>query len=118
MRRSLLAAMLVASLAAPSVEAQDASPQAPRRTPRRLVYGLIGAAVGAGAAAFYISAKDEGVTPGMCSEESCVVTFSLGIGTLVGYTVGREFDQLHALRYRGRTALRPTEVSVPLSGTP
>lgn len=118
MRRSLLAAMMVASLAAPSIEAQDASPQAPRRTPRRLVYGLIGAAVGAGAAAFYISAKDEGVTPGMCAEESCVITFSLGIGTLVGYTVGREFDQLHALRYRGRTALRPTEVSVQLTGEP
>lgn len=116
-RRAVLAGTFLATLAASSLEAQ-ATPEAPRRTPRRLVYGLIGAAVGAGAAAFYMSARDEGVTPGLCAEESCVITFSLGVGTLVGYTVGREFDQLHALRYRGRTALRPAEVSAALVGEP
>lgn len=116
-RRAILAVALLATLTAPSVEAQTTA-EPPRRTPRRLVFGLIGAAVGAGAAAFYMSARDEGVTPGLCAEESCVITFSLGLGTLVGYTVGREFDQLHALRYRGRTALRPAEVSASLSGEP
>lgn len=118
MRRALLAAVLLATLVAPVLEAQTSAPQPPRRTPRRLIYGLIGASVGAGAAAFYMSAKDDGVTPGLCSQESCVITFSVGLGTLVGYMVGREFDQLHVLRYRGRTALRPADVAASLTGEP
>ncbi len=116
MKRALLIALLVANSAAPALQAQ--APEPSKRTPRRLVYGLIGAAVGAGAAAFYMSAKDEGVTPGLCSQESCVITFSLGLGTLVGYMVGREFDQLHALRYRGRAALHPADVAASLTGEP
>ena len=116
MKRALLMVVLACNLAASALEAQ--APPPAKRTPRRLIYGLVGAAVGAGAAAFYMSAKDEGVTPGLCSQESCVITFSVGLGTLVGYMVGREFDQLHVLRYRGRTALRPLDVSAPLTGEP
>ena len=118
MKRVLLAAVLAGNLAASALEAQAPPAEAARRTPRRLVYGLVGAAVGASAAAFYMSAKDDGVTPGLCSQESCVITFSVGLGTLVGYMVGREFDQLHVLRYRGRTALRPLDVSASLTGEP
>lgn len=118
MKRLTLGALLIATLVAPPIEAQSVAPEPAKRVPRKLVYGLVGAAVGAGAAAFYMSAKDDGVTPGLCSQESCVITFSLGLGTLVGYMVGREFDQLHALRYRGRTALRPTNESASLSGEP
>jgi hypothetical protein len=117
MRRALLAALLAVNLIGPALEAQT-SAEPKKRTPRRLVYGLVGAAVGAGAAAFYMSAKAEGVTPGLCAEESCVITFAVGLGTLVGYTVGREFDQLHALRYRGRAALRPPDVAASLTGEP
>ena len=118
MRHLVLIATFAVTLIAPTLEAQSAAPQAPKRVPRRLVYGAIGAAFGAGAAAFYMSAKDQGVTPGLCSQNSCVITFSLGLGTLVGYMVGREFDQLYALRYRGRVPLRPEEVSASLSGEP
>ena len=118
MKRMLLVATLVVTLLAPVLEAQATAPEPAKRTPRRLVYGLIGAAIGAGAAAFYMSADDDGVSPGMCASNSCVIAFSLSVGTLVGYTVGREFDQLHALRYRGRAALRPENVSAPLTGEP
>jgi hypothetical protein len=117
MKRALLMAAMAGNLIASALPAQ-ASPEPTKRTPRRLVYGLIGAAVGAGAAAFYVSAQDDGVTPGLCSQTSCVATFSVGLGTLVGYMVGREFDQLHALRYKGRTPLRPVESSAPLTGEP
>ena len=118
MKRAVLATAFSLTLAAPLLEAQSAGTVPKQRTPRRLVYGLIGAGVGAAAAGFYMSVHKDGVTPGLCSQNSCMLTFSLGLGTLVGYTVGREFDQLHALRYRGRAALRPVHVSAGLSGEP
>ena len=118
MKRALLLAVMAGNLIGSTLEAQAPPAEPSTRTPRRLVYGVIGGIIGAGAAAFYMSAKDDGVTPGLCAQASCVATFSVGLGTLVGFMVGREFDQLHALRYRGRAALRPRDVSAPLSGEP
>ena len=118
MRRLVLGATLILTVLVPTLEAQDAASGSGKRVPRRLVYGLVGAAVGAAAAGFYMSAKDEGVTPGLCAEPSCVLTFSLGLGTLVGFTVGREFDQLHSLRYKGNQPLQPRGVSASLTGDP
>jgi hypothetical protein len=119
MRRAVLVAALGAALAAPVLEAQQpAASRASRRLPRRVLYGGIGAVIGGAVSGFYISSQDDNVTPGLCSSSACVVTFSVGLGTLVGYMVGREFDQLHALRYRGGAPLRPAAVSIGVQGEP
>jgi hypothetical protein len=47
-----------------------------------------------------------------------VAVASLGSGAFVGWLVGKEKDELHALRYRGGRALRPDAVSITMSGEP
>ena len=120
-RGALSAAALCAfafSLAAPVASAQGAdAPRTKHRTPRRLVYSLIGVGVGTGLAALYSSVGKEG-PGGTCSSSACVGTALIGGGALVGFMVGREFDQLHRMRYRGGAPLTPSAVSTSLAGEP
>jgi len=95
--RALCVALL---LAAHPVAAQQAdAPSASRRIPRRVVMPLVmGAAAAVTASAYFLSNADDPV--GSCTGPRCVLPVSLGIGLIVGYLMGREMDQAHALRYR------------------
>ena len=127
-RASLRAAFYVAlalpSVALPALVPVAGAQQRSRddgsgRMPRRIIFAAAGAVTAAlAASAFFFTGNDRSPA-GMCSEKSCVVPLSIGAGALVGYMVGREFDQLHALRYRGGAPLKPSvaSVAVPASST-
>jgi hypothetical protein len=108
---------LLAQLAPGVSSSRSRAPQAERRTPRRVLFSLAGALVGMGATAFYFTTAEAG-DRGNCSSRNCVVPVSVVGSAVVGYLVGREFDQLHALRYRGGRPLSPRAVSVTLDGEP
>ena len=130
MRRIALAALtcstLALPLAAPVLEAQQRTdsttigdlPRTERRTPRRLVFSLAGAALAGAAASLYMFADDRGAQPGNCVSKACVSIVAISGGALVGFMVGREFDQLHALRYRGGAPLRPPSIAISVPGEP
>ena len=130
MRRIALAALTLSTialpLAAPVLEAQQRVdttraadlPRTERRTPRRLIFSIAGAALAGAAASLYMFADDRGAQPGNCVSKTCVSVVAISGGALVGYMVGREFDELHALRYRGGAPLRPPSIAVSLPGDP
>src|SRR5215216_514200 len=81
------------------------------RVPRRWIFTIVGALTGAAASSAYLFTSDDASMGGTCTDRNCVVPISVGSGALIGYLVGREFDQLHALRYRGGAPLNPPTVS-------
>jgi hypothetical protein len=93
------------------------APSVAHRVPRRVLFAAIGAVVGGLASAAYFTGNDN-ASPGTCTSTTCVGIMSIGGGTLIGYLVGREFDQLHALRYRGGAPLSPPSVAAGLTGAP
>jgi hypothetical protein len=93
------------------------APRAERRTPRKVVFTIAGALAGVAATSFYFATPDPR-QKGNCSSRNCVVPVSVLGSAFVGYLVGREFDQLHALRYRGGRPLSPDAVSLTLEGEP
>lgn len=117
LRPLLLAACLALPLVAPALEAQQRAPGAAaargeRRTPRKLLFAFAGAFVAGAAASAYVFTSEEGRNGfGACSSTQCVATVSLLTGTLVGYMIGREYDELHAIRYRHGTPLSLANVS-------
>jgi hypothetical protein len=115
----LVSARSAAGQSAPAASASAApgGASAERRTPRKLIFALAGAAAGAAATSFYFTTPDPRQR-GNCSSRNCVVPVSIAASAFVGYLVGREFDQLHALRYRGGRPLSPDAVSVLLEGEP
>ena len=125
-RTTLVAATIVTlglPVAAPILEAQtvDSGAQTPRthhRTPRRLILALVGAGVGAGLAGMYWAIGDNRSSPGSCTSRECVGIIMLSAGALSGYMIGREFDQLHEIRYRGGAPLTPSSVTASLAGEP
>lgn len=126
MRRAALAAATVLVLATPTVapvlgaQRADTIPQAPpqsHRIPRRLLFGVIGAVAGAGLGALYAGAARDS-QPGSCSSSRCVATVTTLSGAVIGFMIGRELDQLHALRYRGGAPLEPHFEAVGLLGEP
>lgn len=95
------------------------SPPAPEqasRFPRSLLYAAIGAASAAAVSGVYAFTDNENSSPGQCTSGSCVLTIATASGALVGFMIGKEFDQLHTLRYRGGTPLYPRGESIGLSG--
>lgn len=110
-RRALLGTFAALSLALP-VASSVAAAQEParlaaqeRRTPRRVIFTLVGLAVsGAAAGAFALAGDDRNGT-GACSDRACVISVTVVGGALIGYMIGREFDELHSLRYRGGAPL-------------
>ncbi|MGI9077884.1 MAG: hypothetical protein ACR2G6_11260 [Gemmatimonadaceae bacterium] len=85
--------------------------------PKRLLYTAIGAGIGALTGGSYVAVQGE-EQPGNCASHACVLSVTVAAGSLIGYMIGREVDQLHMLRYRGERPLKPRDVSVPLSGEP
>ena len=86
-------------------------------TPKRYIYPFIGAAIGGAMSLVYFWSGPR-TLPGTCAGPTCVAVATLGAGAFVGWLVGREKDELHELRYRGGVPLRPTAMSVDLSGEP
>jgi len=85
-----------------------------RRIPRRYLFLGIGALVGFAASSAYTLNGSQNTSVGTCSSSSCVGTVSILGGSLIGYMVGREFDQLYALRYRGGAPISLQNVSASL----
>ncbi len=120
MRRALLAASTGATLLAipgPARSQSIATPRVEHRRPRSVLYAFLGAITGAGAGASYIFTQGQS-EPGTCGSASCVVTVTVGVGGLIGYIIGREYDQLHELQYRGGAPLHPVMTTAALAGEP
>jgi len=79
--------------------------------PRRFIFAAVGALAGAAASSAYLFTDDDNSMGGTCTQRKCVVPISVGSGAMIGFMIGREFDQLHALRYRGGAPLKPPTVS-------
>ncbi|HUF31562.1 MAG TPA: hypothetical protein VMM77_12995 [Gemmatimonadaceae bacterium] len=113
MRRAILCIALAATALTPVLEAQE--PAQGSRFPRRYLFSLLGAALGTAVGGSYIAFQGQ-QQPGNCGDPSCVVAVTVIAGSLIGYMIGREFDDLHALRYRGGAPLDPRSISAGLSG--
>lgn len=116
MRRLALCLALAATTLGPIASELQAQDQG-RRFPRRYLFSLIGAAVGTAVGGSYIAFQGQS-QPGNCGDPNCVVAVTVSAGALIGYMIGREFDELHALRYRGGAPLDPRSISAGLSGDP
>jgi hypothetical protein len=117
-RRALMAATAAAmALSSPAFAQTGERVMETGRTPRKVVLPFVGAAIGGLASLVYFWGGPN-TLPGACSKPACVGLVSLGSGALVGWLVGKEKDELHALRYRGGRALRPTTSSLTLTGEP
>ena len=110
-RRAILGTLAALTLALPAVSSVAVA-QAParlavqeRRVPRRVIFTLVGLAVSGAAAAAFALASDERNGTGACSDRACVMSVTITGGALVGYMIGREFDELHSIRYRGGAPL-------------
>lgn len=119
MRRFALGVTLALTLvgaAVPPARAQE-SQRTDRRFPRRLLFSLVGLGTGAAAGASYVATKGQS-QPGTCGKPECVFAVTAISGALIGYMIGREFDELHMLRYRGGAPLAPRSLSQGLLGEP
>lgn len=124
LRRALLALAWSTLLAGPAIDGLQAqsdatnAPRTERRIARRYLFAAIGFTTGAVLAGAYAAAEKPNTPESTCSSARCVATVALLTSTIVGYMIGREFDQLHALRYRGGAPLSPEMTSVSLLGEP
>jgi hypothetical protein len=82
------------------------------RTPRRAVLAVVGALVGGAGGAFL---HREG-TGNAC--RTCYIGAGVLIGGAAGVLIGRELDQMHAVRFRGVPRLRIPFVEQSLDGDP
>jgi len=117
-RARAVAALLVLHAGSTVGEAQQQQQQreAASRRPRSLLFAALGAATGAAVASLYAFTENDNSSPGQCTSGNCVLTVATMSGLLVGFMIGREFDQLHALRYRGGVPLYPRGDAVGLEG--
>ncbi len=117
-RSALLVAAGLVTIAVPTVlDAQFLKRDSYGRIPRRHIYPFLGMLV-TGAASSLILTTEQRTMKGMCSGATCIGAVSLGAGAIVGLMIGREKDQLHALRYRGGRPLNAPTRSLTLSGEP
>lgn len=125
MRLHLRAALLGAALAAQQLSAQGAGIAAPtaqpraaeRRIPRRILLPIVMATAAAAAAGVYF-VRDADAATGSCARAGCVLPFTIGAGLFVGYLMGREIDQAHALRYRQGAPVLTFGEQLRLEGEP
>lgn len=90
----------------------DGAARADGRTPRRTVLTIVGALAGAAGGIFF-NRNGLGTT---CS--ACDIGGGALIGGIGGLLIGRELDQMHAIRYRGAARLRIPFVEHALDGDP
>jgi hypothetical protein len=99
--RALLLAPALFSITPFTLAAQAGeSARADRRMPRRVTLAIVGALVGGAAGAFF---QKQGAS---ASCRPCYIGGGALAGGVVGLIVGRELDQMHALRYRGAPRMR------------
>jgi hypothetical protein len=107
----LLPALL--STTPPSLAAQvDDAAGLDRRTPRRAVLAIVGALAGAASGVLF----HRQVSSTACGP--CYIGGGALVGGVAGLLIGREFDQMHALRYRGAPRLRIPFVEQTLDADP
>ena len=114
-RARCLTALVLLQVGSVAARAQEPNPEA-SRMPRSALYAGLGALFGIGISALYAFTEDENTSPGECTSAKCVLAVAGIGGSLVGYMIGREMDQLHTLRYRGGAPLYPRAEAVGLSG--
>jgi hypothetical protein len=118
MRRSALVGALGAVTLASAAPPTDAQPERRgQRAPRRVLLALIGTGAGAAVGTSYSLTRGKAQS-GTCGSSRCVLLVTTAAGAMLGYMIGREVDELHAVRYRGGAPLSPRVVSVPLPGEP
>jgi hypothetical protein len=115
-RRAVLLGVVASMIATPMLAQTGERVMETGRTPRRYVLPIVGAAIGGLASMVYFAGTRN--PPGACSKPTCVGAVTLASGALVGWLVGKEKDELHALRYRGGRALSPSSSSLTLTGEP
>jgi hypothetical protein len=112
-RACLLIPVLLLSTAPLSLTAQsDRVAGATPRTPRRTLLAVIGAVIGGSGGA--LLHRDGSGTA--C--RACTIGGGALIGGAAGLFIGRELDQMHAVRYRGVPRLRIPFVEESLDGDP
>ena len=117
-RRAVLASSLTMLAFTSQLDAQTGQTvMEGKRTPRAVVYPLIGAAIGGLASLVYYWSGPRSL-PGVCSGTVCPAVASVAGGAFIGWLVGKEKDELHALRYKGGLPLRPTSTDLDLNGDP
>lgn len=114
-RARAIAALLLLSAGNLAAQAESTKPDRPSRKPRSVIFTVLGALTGAAVSSMYAFTENKNSSPGQCTSGSCVLTVATVSGGLVGLMIGREFDQLHALRYRGGTPLFPRIEAVGLN---
>jgi len=92
MTRAFRLALLLAVVAQPL----DAQAQG-SRVPRKWIMAGVGALATGVLATVYALSFDEDI--GGCSQVACVVPVTIGLGAFVGYLIGKEMDDLYAVRY-------------------
>ena len=97
-----------------SAPAPPSGPEQPSRFPRSVIYAGVGAVAAAVVSGLYAFTENDNSSPGQCTSGKCVLTVATMSGALVGYMIGKEFDQLHSLRYRGGAPLYPHGESVAI----
>jgi hypothetical protein len=90
----------------------DAAARPDRRTPRRTVLTVVGAVAG-GASGLFFDRRSSG---NGC--RGCYIGGGALIGAVAGLLIGRELDQMYAVRYRGAPRLRIPFLEQALDGDP
>lgn len=112
MRRALTLALALA-VAMPNLAPAQSSRG---RIPRRWIGAVVGAAITGTAA--WIYSRTGTSTSSHCSSPRCVATVMLVGGAGAGFLIGRQFDQLYAMRYRNAPPMTVRGQSIPLSVVP
>ncbi len=112
MRRALTLALALA-VAMPDLAPAQSSRG---RIPRRWIGAVVGAAITGTAA--WIYSRTGTSTSSHCSSPNCVATVTLVGGAGAGFLIGRQFDQLYAMRYRNAPPMTVRGQSIPLSVVP
>lgn len=113
MTRKLLLVLLAVAILAPAPAPAAAQHG---RFPRKILVAGLGALIAGSVATIYAVSFDNEI--GGCSSVGCVVPVTVAGGMLVGYMIGRELDQLYALRYRSAPPMRLRGRELSLAVTP
>jgi hypothetical protein len=86
------------------------------RIPRKWLVAGIGALITGSIATVYALSFNQDI--GGCSKASCVVPVSVALGAGVGFLIGKEMDDLYALRYSHAPPIDLRGRELPLAMTP
>lgn len=119
-RLALLALTLTATIPAAGTRAALHSqelPEAPHRTSRSKIFAVVGGLVGGALGVVFAKSSGSGGS-GSCLGVQCVIVAGTAGGALLGFFVGREFDERYERRYHGVAPLHIESFSSELEGEP